>query len=68
MLLTNQIKSQQMRKLELENAPDTSAPIKTSRQGFYNIRLDSLHPEDFLRKIKLSHLQPVMGDGVLTGL
>lgn len=57
-----------MRKLELENAPDMSTPIKTSRQGFSNIRLDSLHPEDFLRKIKLSRLQPVMGDGVLTGL
>lgn len=57
-----------MRKLELENAPDMSAPIKTSWQGFYSIGLDSLHPEGFLRKIKFSHLQPVMGDCVLTGL
>lgn len=53
-----------MRKLELENAPDVSAPIKTSRQGFYNITPDFLHPKDFLEEIKLSRLRAVIGDGV----
>lgn len=44
-----------------------SAPFKSSQQGFYNIRPDFLHSEDFLRKIKLSHLQAVIGDCVLAG-
>lgn len=42
-----------------------SAPIKTSQRGFYNIGPDFLHSEGFLRKIKLSHLQPGTGDYVL---
>lgn len=29
-----------MRKLDLENAPNVSTPIKTSLQGFYNIAPD----------------------------
>lgn len=54
-----------MRKLELENAPEVSAPIKTSQQGFYNITPDFVRSRDFLKEIKLSCLRPVIGDGVL---
>lgn len=56
-----------MRKLELENAPDMSVSINTSRRGFYHIRPDFLHPEAFLKKSKLSHLQPAIGGGVVPG-
>lgn len=56
-----------MRKLGLENPPNVSAPIKTSQRGFYNITPDFLHPKDFLKKIKLSPLWPVIGDNVPAG-
>lgn len=56
-----------MRKLGLENTPNVSAPIKTSQQGFYNIAPDVLHPKDFLKKIKLSPLRPVIVNSVPAG-